>query len=155
MSETNWGGTHQPTLTILWLGELITYQFTSADRYKPKYSFLPIAKQIIEVESGKIQRRQKGYRPVFTIEFENLLNADFVEFMRKAIQVGEGYFTPHPEQLIRPDTTNDDWQVLITSDFDFEHFDDRFIGHKGTIILTGKLKDTELPVDQSGGIGGY
>jgi len=155
MSEANWGGTKQPILAIMWGVEQITWQFVSADRYKPKYQYPPIAKQIIEAESGLIQRRQKGYRPVFTIEFENLLNADFVDFMRKAIQVGEGLFYPHAEQLYRPDTADDYWQVLITSDFDFEHFDDRFIGHKGTIILTGKLKDTELPVDQSGGIGGY
>jgi hypothetical protein len=162
--EHSWGGNALSILTITSGGNptINTWTFATADRIKPKYTFPPVSKYMRENESGLMRRRLGGYRIRIEIEFENLMNAELIGFLKKLVMAGEAQFYPHPQQLFNLSKLDpisgdyiDYWDVIVESDFDYPFFDDRFIGHKGTIVLVGKDKDLQLPEDRSGGIGGY
>lgn len=156
MGNHSWGGKALPVLTIFYNGVWIAWEFKTLDRIEPSFKWIPVGKVLRECESGLVRRRQRGTRLRVVIAFENLHNAQFVEFMRRFIEIGEGIFFPHPQQTFSsvPDDV-DYWKVIPESDFDFEFFKKRFIGHSGEIVLLGRNTDKTLPVDNSGMIGGF
>lgn len=129
--------------------------FSPEDSIKLRVHFPPVKKRIIETESGKLRSRVRGYRLRATITFERPENAKFIDFMRFFLNKRFGYFYPHPYGLAHANNhALDYWNVIPDSNLDYDYFADRFVGHKGEIILLGQDTDREEPVDITGAIHG-
>jgi hypothetical protein len=151
----SWGGRAMPKLSILYNDNTIEWVFNRTDNCKFNISMPPTKKVVNETESGLARRRIRDYRLNCIITFSRPKNPELVEFFRKAVEVGQGAFTPHPNEMFDPDSNVDKWEVLIISNFDFSHYKDKFIGHEGKVELIGKYTNKSLPVDKTGQIGGY
>lgn len=144
-----WGGKSLPVIGT----ESLTYTFQRVDNIKVQYYWVPVGKRIIEVESGNLRHRIRGYRLKVIIEFEGIKNKTFIDVMREVLSKREGTFRPHPGGIGHSgNPANDSWEIIPTSDFDFDYTLDKFIGHKGRIELQGKSMDNGLPIDITGGI---
>lgn len=138
-----WGGRSMPIIGFA--GSY--YQFSNSDNIKVKYEWLPVKKRLIEVESGQVRHRIRGYRLRVTISFERPGNKDFVEYMRGLLDKRVGVFYPHPGCIGHSGNVAwDYWNIIPESDFNFDYFMDKFVGHKGELVFLGQDMDNGLPV---------
>ena len=124
-----------------------TYTFQRSDNIKVYYAWIPVKKRIIEIESGALRHRIRGYRLSVRITFERPDNIDFVETMRNLLNKRIGVFYPHPYCLAHSDNAAKFyWEIIPESDFDFDYFMDKFVGHKGEVRFLGQYMDSGLPI---------
>jgi hypothetical protein len=96
-----------------------------------------------ELWSGKVQRFDRKFRPIFMAEWE-YIGAGWEYYRQLAYQSSLIFCIPHKE-------VNWGFLGIMNGDFERQYSFKRFFGHKGGVEIMGTEFLYELPYNQSGG----
>ena len=152
-----WGGATYPQLRFWDAGLGASRLYLTEGKGLPQVKLTITVEEtglaLVRLASREVRRRRSGYLMRFQLHLRLPSNWDLLDFIYESMRKNAPlYIRPHPNDLIWPAgyPYSDEWPVVIDGPFNWDYFNDKWVGHDVVLRLVATQEMTAPPVNAAG-----